>query len=417
MKNPNSQFPPNFLWGASTSSHQVEGGNHNQWSVWELANAKSLARSAHSRLEWLPNWSEIKQQAEDPNNYISGRAIDHYRRYIEDFTIARSLNLNSFRFGIEWARIEPKEGRWDNAEIEHYRKYIKELRKHGLEPILNIWHWTNPVWFEEKGAFKKRANLKYFDRYVQKISSEFGSELTYIITINEPNVYMSNSYGMGWWPPQEKNWISALKVYFNLVSAHKRSYRILKHDNKHLMVGTAPQLSNIQPKRAQNIIDRMSVRLMEYFWNWWFLNRIRRCQDFVGLNYYFSDYYRNAKMDNPETPKNDLGWYMEPEGLHPLLKRVWARYRKPIIITESGVADSQDQYRKWWFEQSVIAMERALSEGVQVVGYLHWSLLDNFEWAYGWWPKFGLVSVDQKTMKREIRPSAKYLAKIIKQLS
>lgn len=181
------------------------------------------------------------------------------------------------------------------------------------------------------------------------------------------------------------------------------------------MIGTAPQLSNIQPKRAQNFLDKVSVRVMEYFWNWWFLNRIRRYQDFVGLNYYFSDYYRNAKMDNPEVPKNDLGWYMEPEGLHPLLVRLWARYRKPIIITESGVADGNDQYRKWWIEQSIIAMEKALSEGVQVVGYLHWSLLDNFEWAYGWWPKFGLVSVDRNNqMKREIRPSAKWLAKRIK---
>jgi len=155
---------------------------------------------------------------------------------------------------------------------------------------------------------------------------------------------------------------------------------------------------------------------MRFFWNWWFYNRIRKTQDFIGFNYYFTDYYRVIHRDNPEVPTNDLGWYMEPEGLYPLLLRVWARYRKPIIITENGVADGHDQYRQWWLGESIVAMERALSEGVRLVGYYHWSLLDNFEWAYGCWPKFGLVEVDRKTMKRTIRPSAKWFAKEVKRI-
>src|SRR5690606_25777659 len=154
---------------------------------------------------------------------------------------------------------------------------------------------------------------------------------------------------------------------------------------------------------------------MRYFWNWWFYNRTDRYMDFVGFNYYFTDYYRwgdykhikNRELfhrDNPREPKNDLGWYMEPEGVYPLIVRAWAHYKKPILITENGLADENDQSRRWWLEETIVALERAISEGIPVIGYLHWSLLDNFEWAYGWWPKFGLIAVDRKSMERTVRP-------------
>lgn len=409
-----NQFPPNFFWGASTAAHQVEGGNHNQWTVWELAHAKDLAAAAEKRLGWLAGWNDIKARAENPENYVSGKGVGHYQNYKEDFAIARKLNLNAFRFGIEWARLEPSEGKWDEKEVQHYKQYIQELKKKGLEPFLNLWHWTLPVWFTDKGGFAKRENLKYFERFVQKIADEYAGDLTYVITLNEPNVYVSFGYGNGQWPPQEKNWFKAGLVYWNLVRAHKRAYRILKQANNHLQVGIAAQLANIKAKRPHNIIDRVSTKGMRYGWNWWFLNRIRRQQDFVGFNYYFTDYYKNFRRDNPQVPLNDLGWYMEPEGLHTVLVKAWAHYRKPIIITENGVADEQDQYRQWWLEETIIAMEKALSEGIQVAGYFHWSLLDNFEWSYGWWPKFGLVNVNrQQGMRREIRPSAVWFAKEI----
>ena len=136
------------------------------------------------------------------------------------------------------------------------------------------------------------------------------------------------------------------------------------------------------------------------------MHRINKYQDFVGFNYYFTDYYKGFKRVNPKVPVNDLGWYMEPEGIYPLLLRLWSRFKKPIIITENGTADQDDEYRQWWISETIVAMERAISEGVDLRGYFHWSLLDNFEWAYGWWPKFGLVSVDRTTMKRQVRKSA-----------
>jgi beta-glucosidase len=416
------QFVKGFLWGASTSAHQVEGGNHNQWTVWELQSATQLARDSERLLNWrwkVPIWEEIKTQAQDPNNYISGRGIDHYSRYEEDFALIKELHLNSLRFSIEWSRIEPEEGKWNQEAINHYKRYIAELKKRDIEPILNIWHWTMPIWFADKGGFKYRKNLKYFKRFVHLVAKELTGGVRYVITINEPNDYASFSYQLGQWPPQEKNPFSFLKVYWNLMSAHRVAYKILKKANPRLQIGAAQQLANIQAKNPHDLLDELSTKLMRYFWNWWYLYRIRRYQDFVGLNYYFTDYYSGLfKRNNPEIPVNDLGWYMEPEGLFPLLLRAWAHYKKPIIILENGVADMHDEYRRWWIEESIVAMERAISEGVEIKGYLYWSLLDNFEWAQGWWPKFGLVAVDREhDMKRTIRPSAEWFAQRIDKLT
>jgi beta-glucosidase len=411
-------FGKHFLWGASTASHQVEGGTVNQWSEWEHQQASNLSKSARRRLHWLPEWPRVHVQAQDPENYISGEGVDHYNRYQEDFALAKQLHLNAFRFGIEWSRIEPEPGVFDEAAIEHYQRYIAALKEQDLEPFLNIWHWTMPTWFTNKGGFAKKENLADFDRFVEVVATRLCRDVHYVITLNEPNVYASFSYLMGEWPPQQKSVLTFLRVYWNLSQAHKRAYKILKSHKSSLQVGIAAQLANIQAKRPRNILDVLSTQWMRYAWNWWFINRINRYQDFVGFNYYFTDYYRGfLKKQNPMVPVNDLGWYMEPEGLYPLLLRVWSHYKKPIIITENGVADSRDVYRRWWLEETIVAMQRAISEGVQVKGYLHWSLLDNFEWKYGWWPKFGLIEVDREDdMRRTIRPSARWFAERIQNL-
>jgi beta-glucosidase len=411
-------FPKSFYWGVSTASHQVEGSTVNQWTEWELAHASELARTAKKRLQHVvADWDAIQKQAENPNNYVSGRGVNHYTRYQEDFDILKSLNMTAFRFSIEWSRIEPKEGEWNEDEVDHYRDYIRQLKKRGIEPFLNIWHWTMPTWFTAKGGFQKSSNLKYWRRFIQKISDEYSSELKYIITLNEPNVYATFGYLIGEWVPEQKNPLAFGAVYYNLARAHRQAYKILRANSPMLRIGIAPALANIQSKRPNNPIDIIATTWMRYFWNWWFMNRVKRKIDFVGFNYYFSDYYKTGRIDNPDAPVNDLGWYMEPEGLHPLLTRVWAHYKKPIFITENGVADSNDQYRQWWLEETMVAMERALSEGVDLRGYFHWSLLDNFEWKYGWWPKFGLVHVDREHgMKRTPRPSALWFAKKIASL-
>lgn len=411
-------FPKHFFWGASSAAHQVEGNNNNQWSVWELEHAHELARTAHRRLSWLPSWDRVKNQAEEPENYVSGIGVDHYKRYEEDFDLLRKLNLNSFRFTIEWSRLEPEEGKWDQREVAHYKAYIAAMRARKIEPFLTLWHWTLPNWFVAKGGFENKENIKYFSRFVKKVADELLDDVEYVITLNEPNMYVSFGYLLAEWPPNTRSPLLAYKVYKNLMKSHKEAYGILKSAKPAVQVGASPNLVNIQAKRPHNMIDEFTTQVMRWSWNWWFLARIRNHQDFIGLNYYFTDYYQGfGKRINPSIPVNDMGFYMEPEGIYPIMLRTWVRFKKPIYITENGLADNQDQWRRWWIEETIVAMERALSEGVDLRGYMHWSLLDNFEWSTGWWPKFGLVSVDREHgMKRTIRPSAKWFANFLKEL-
>ncbi len=405
-------FPKDFLWGASTAGHQVEGGNFDQWTVWELDNAAELAKSAAERLRWLPDWLELRDFAEEPDNYVSGKGVDHLRRYKEDFRILKKLNLNSLRFGIEWSRVEPEQGVWDKKAIDHYHNYIAEMKAQGIEPILNLWHWTHPVWFEDLGGFSKSRNIKHFLRFAAKIAEEFGDAITYVLTINEPNVYASFGYLTGEWPPNQKNPFKFLMTFYNLARAHRQSYSLLKRISPHLQVSLATQLGNAVPKRPNHWLDKLVARSSNYAWNWWFLDRVRHHLDFIGFNYYFTDYYQGLKKMNPPSPHNDLGWYMEPSGLSDVIMQTWLRYRKPIMITENGLADADDRSRKWWLEETMHALASARKAGADVFGYLHWSLLDNFEWKFGWWPRFGLIKVDrERDMKRLVRPSAMWWAK------
>jgi beta-glucosidase len=403
-----------FYWGASTASHQVEGNNYNQWTEWEKLNSVRLAGEAEKKYSYLKNWNDIKTQATDPKNYISGEGVDHYNRFEEDFDIARNLNLNSLRFSIEWSRIEPKKGEWDQKEIEHYKRYIRSMRERGLEPFLNIWHWTEPTWFTDMGGLSKRKNLKYFDRFTKKIADELLADVNYVFVLNEPLVYASFGYLSGEWPPNIKNPLTCIKVLFNLIKAHKIAYVNLRTKKPSLQIGIAAHITNFKAEK-DNIISRILLGLYNYFWNFWFLNRIRLELDFIGINHYFTNYFKDGKFNNnPKEPVNDMGWYMEPASIKMAIDTIWKKYKKPIIISENGVADSSDQYREWWLRETLSAIEQVRAEGIDIFGYLHWSLLDNFEWAYGWWPKFGLISVDRSNMSRTIRKSAHIYSDLIK---
>jgi len=403
-----------FFWGASTASHQVEGNNYNQWTVWEELNAEKLAANAKKSYSYLKNWDEIKTQATNPNNYLSSNGVDHYNRFEEDFDLAKSIGLNSFRFSIEWSRIEPNEGEWNQVEIDHYKKYILEMHKKGLEPFMNIWHWTMPVWFTGMGGFEKKKNLRYFDRFVKKIAEEFLVDVSYILVLNEPLVYASMSYLSGNWPPNLKRPIRTIIVLVNLTRAHKIAYRNLKARKPSIKVGIAAHITNFKTAK-NNFVGKTVVKISDYLWNLWFLNRIEQELDFVGINHYFTNYFKDWKFNNnPDKPVSDMGWYMEPASLDLAIENIWFKYKKPIIISENGLADRNDKNRKWWLEETFTSLNRSKKKGVELFGYLHWSLLDNFEWAYGWWPNFGLISVNRDSMERSKRKSSEYYSSFIK---
>ena len=413
------KFPKKFLWGAGTSAHQVEGGLHNQWTVWELENARSLAARAPYRFGELDNWSSIAREAKNPNNYVSGRAVDHYRRYEEDFDLLERMGLNSFRCSIEWSRIEPKQGAWDAGEIEHYRTYLRALKKRGITPVVTLFHSTLPVWFAELGGFEKRRNVKYFAQFAEKIFEELGRELEYVITINEPTVYALQSYEEGNWPPNQMSGRAAFRVLEHLIVAHKKVYALARNSEhaRRLKVSMAHRVNYFYPGDDARV-TRLTTWGKDFQENGWVLRRVRKQSDFLAVNYSQAFRMYGTRAHNSELlEQNDLGWDMQPELLEDLLKDLWEQHRLPIMIAENGVADAEDSRRIDWLKASISAMHRALESGVRVIGYQHASLLDSFEWDRGYWVKFGLVAVNRRTMERTLRDSGKWYGQVVRRLS
>ena len=388
-------FPLGFLWGAATSAHQVEGGTKNDWTEWEYKNANRLAQMA-SRKKWPDYILSGYPNPLQPENYISGRACNHYNRFREDFNIAKSLGHNAHRFSIEWSRIEPSEGRFDEKEIEHYREVIKSLRERGMEPFVTLWHWTLPLWIRDIGGWENKKTIEYFVCYATKIIEQLGSEVKFWITLNETNVYDGNGYLKGIWPPDRRSAVKYMRVNRHLSQAHIAAHKAIKKINSDAQIGV-----------AHNMIyfTKFFAGLKNYVYNFFFLNSIKQYQDFVGVNYYYSD--KNIKE------RSDMNWPIDADGLYFVLKDA-SQYKKPIYVLENGIADAKDDRRDNFIKEHIGAMKKAIDDGVDVRGYFYWSLLDNFEWDKGFWPRFGLVEIDYKTMERKVRPSAWKYAKICK---
>jgi len=382
------KFPEGFLWGAATSAHQVEGGNTNDWSEWE---------KSEKRINYL------ESKGLNPKDYISGIACDHYNRYKEDFNLAKAMNNNAHRFSIEWSRVESEEGKFNQAEIEHYRDVIKVLRARGMEPFITLWHWTMPIWFAKMGGFEKQKNIKYFVRFCEKIVGEFKDDVKFWIVLNEPEIYTGLSYLKGTWPPQKKNFFSYLKIFKNLICAHRTVFLTIKQADIRAQVGIAK--NNIYFKG-------WLAPIANWWWNFYFLNRIKNHQDFIGLDYYFYNRIKGLKFNQNKNEKtSDLGWRIYPEGIYHVLKDL-KKYNKPIYITENGLADAKDEKRAEFIKEHLQWIYKAITDGVDIRGYFYWSLLDNFEWDKGFWPRFGLIEVDYKTLERKPRPSSKIYGEI-----
>lgn len=410
----NFKFPKNFYFGAATSSHQVEGGNKNDWSEWEKKNAERLAKEA-AKKQWPDYLLNARPSPLNANNYISGIVCDHYNRFREDFDIAKSLGHNAHRFSIEWSRIEPEEGKFDEKEIEHYRDVIRALRERGIEPFVTLWHWTIPLWLRDRGGWENQETIKYFVRYCEKIVSMLRSDVSYWIVLNEPMAHAKISYLEGRWPPQKKNFLSFLRVSKNLMNGHKQVYSLIKKISPESQVGIAHNMSFFEVER-KNFVNLVIKWTGEWWKNYRFLNAISRHQDFIGFNYY-SHYRVGWKKYKIKTEEiSDMGWAIYPKGIYLMLSAL-KKYNKPIFITENGLADARDHYRSWFIDEHLKWIMRAIQDGVDVRGYFHWSLLDNFEWNDGFWPRFGLVEVDYQTLERKIRESAWEYTEVIKNRS
>lgn len=412
-----SRFPNNFLWGASTSAYQVEGGNYNDWSDWEQQNANRLATTAKDKYaKEIPNWASIEKEAIDPKNYLSGEAVDEYNRYAKDNGLAQSIGLNALRISLEWSRIEPQEGQFNQEEIDHYRSVIADIRKNGMEPVITLWHYTLPVWFADKGGWLSPTAEADFKAYVGRMVTTLGPDVNYWITLNEPGIYASNAYYLGTRPPAKRWVLDYFVVLKRLARVHQRTYSIIKSLYPSSQVGLASDYYSLEAI-GSHWYNRVGAALVDWWRNHYFTDLVANQLDFLGVNYYIHYPIGTARQKETylkDKPKSDLGWQLYPQGIYQVLLDLSHRYHKPIYITENGIADASDSQRRQYIKDILANVYRAISDGADVRGYFYWSLVDNFEWEKGFWPRFGLVSINYGSLARTIRPSTAVLSEIIK---
>jgi beta-glucosidase len=403
-------FPADFLWGAATSSHQVEGDNRgNDW--WQ-----------HEQAGRLP--------------HRSGAATEHYRRYPEDFDLARSWGHNAHRLSLEWSRIEPAPGEWSIAALEHYARVIGALRERGLEPVVTLHHFTNPAWFTAAGGWLQADAAARFERYARQVAARLGDQVRYWLTINEPTVAVMQGYMNGDWPPFRKGaWREAIRALRQLARAHVAAWRALHEQRSDCLAGFAHNSPAVEPCDPASARDRLAAALREALLNRAFFALIgawpgRRGKavplDFIGLNYYYRIAVRSTGWGprgllgrvchqphhRDQGPLSTIGWEVYPRGLKDVVERFAARHGRPLLITENGIATDDEEQRARFLHDHLASLAAAMQGGAPVIGYLYWSLIDNYEWTDGYAARFGLAAVDFATQERTPRPCATVLAAV-----
>jgi beta-glucosidase len=391
------EFPEGFYWGAATASYQVEGGIENT------------------------DWAEAARQGRVP---VCGIACDHYNRFESDFDLAKSLGHNAHRLSVEWARIEPEEGAFDEAAIEHYRKVLAALRARGMEPFVTIWHFTVPLWFSKRGGFERSDAPEIFARYASFVVSHLGDLCSHFSTINEPSVYGSNGWLRGSWPPFKRFALTDLVSITNsgrtfesqadkglrplflyrivmkhLARAHNAAYREIKKIKPDADVNFVHHV--IVFDANWNPLNKLYAWVANQLWTHVFMRRTKGHYDSIGLNYYFYTQFGDRRVWR----KTDMDWNFAPERIYDALMML-KRYKAPIYVCEAGVADHDDSGRAEYITKQVEGAHRALAQGIDVRGHMYWSLLDNYEWALGFEKRFGLIEIDYATLERKARPSA-----------
>lgn len=422
MPSQNLQFPAGFFWGAASSAHQAEGGNTNDWTEWEKQNAERLSREAEKKYKAkVPDWELIKNEAQNPQNYISNQAADHYRKFKGDVQILKVLNLNAYRFSIEWSRVQPTLECFDDNEIAHYRQVIDELKNCGIEPFVTLWHRSNPLWIAKHGGWENKETVRQYLIYAQKMAEEFGKDVQYWMPLNEPIFFILGSYLGGEYPPEIKSLRRADKVFGHLVQAFLGASNIIHEHCPNAQVGTADAGMYLEAHKNK-WYNKLTIKLIDWYCNRRFTKAVQSRADFLGVQYYsrglvgwkWHGWYPKPEQIIEIKKQSDMGWEIYPQGLYNFLMCV-KQYNKPVFITENGIADARDKHRAEFIREHIAAINRAISHGANVKGYFYWSLLDNLEWNKGFWPKFGLAEVDRlDDFCRTVRKSAEVYAQIAK---
>jgi len=427
-----TSFPADFVFGAGTSSFQVEGDSDNtDWWHWEA--------------ECYPDGTPHVQER-------SAQACDHWHRYKEDIALAKKMGLTVFRFSLAWDKIEPKEGEYNQKAIDHYKDVIATCKEHGIKPLIGLHHYTDPVWFAQKGAFEKEENIADFVRFSTKMMAEFGHDVWLWATFNSPSGYAFHKYHLGDFPPGIKgDTQKTIEVYKNLCEAHVQVWQAAQELNKQngsaIKVGILKNIMHIDPWRQWHPMDCNVSRIAEqlqddaffsFFTTGTFNGKVTafgvkqladvvhtneqapQSLDFIGVNYYSHSYMKNTNKCNApfETATQNETYTIYPEGMYRAIKKVNERLVQPIkerigkdvpiYVTENGIAANNPEDRLTFFKRYLYAISKAIKEGINVRGYITWSLLDNYEWRGGTDVKYGLIKVDfaNGTLNRSIKDDA-----------
>ena len=397
--------------GVATAATQIEGGD-----------------TGH-------NWNDWYKKGKIQDGSDPARADDHYNRFQEDTALLASMGMQIYRFGIEWSRIEPENGVFSADALDHYRTEILLLKKYGIEPLLTFHHFNNPMWLENLGGFESPDIETIFLRFVDKVIHVLGDLVSEYITINEPNVYATNSYFYGSWPPGKQSFSSVIRVYRNCTKCHIGAYELIHrlrtemgyHDTK---VGFANHYRIFAPGNRFNPWHLVCTALLRQFFQTAITKEMSigkpsfpigkvkgthpgKYYDFIGINYYSrSTVYGFRDGVRRHSPVNDLGWEIYPQGILDISRTLYEKYKAPIYITENGTCDNQDTFRsRYIFEHVKILSDSDLP----VERFYHWCFLDNFEWLEGESARFGLVHVNYETQARTVKRSGEFYSRIIRE--
>lgn len=390
-------FPSDFLWGSSTAAHQVEGGNHhNDWWDWEHDPASPAVES-------------------------SGDAIDHLHRYDEDFALLASLGQNAHRLSLEWSRIEPAPGEFSRVALDHYARVLDTLADHGLTGFVTLYHFTLPRWFAARGGWLADDALEVFGRFVERVATALGDRIPYACTINEPQIVALGSYLNGEFPPGHRDVGEAVAVNATLGQAHRTAVAALRSGRGTPRIGTCLHLPYLEPLRPGDEADEGAAAMARAVMVDHHIEDLRAggdVGDWVGLQYYTRTRMdaSGGGLDTAPPPAGAettlMGWEVFPDGFGTMLRRI-ADIGLPVVVTENGIATADDDQRVRYLAGHLGQVEQVLAEGVDVRGYLYWSSFDNFEWARGYAPTFGLVEVDRADGFRRIpRRSAELFGEV-----
>ena len=382
-------FPDGFRWGTATAAHQIEGGNwNNDWWAWEHTEGSGTAEP-------------------------SGDACDSWHRWPEDVALCADLGLSDYRFSLEWSRIEPEEGEWSAVAIDHYRRQCDALLAAGIDPVVTFHRFTTPRWVAAAGGWTEPRTADRFAAFCERAAGELAPVLRRACTINEPNIVATMGHLIGVFPPGARDRDLRRKVNGILCDAHRKAVEAIRRAAPDVPVGLTLSMSDYQAvggPDAETRRDRIRYRMEDEFL------AATEGDDFVGVQTYSRERIGPDGVLGPEVGVETLpmGYEFWPEALEATIRRAWevTKGEVPILVTENGIGTFDDEQRIRYVRTALEGVLRAIADGIDVRGYTYWSLLDNFEWAFGYRPRFGLVAVDRTTFARSPKASAAWYGSV-----